>query len=63
VVCQAALQSSAVVENKVSVRERPPADRELVVIEPRTDHGFVDGTCMRCWRDEDDVAELPCTTT
>jgi hypothetical protein len=56
------LQSSAVVENKVSVREKPPPDRELVVIEPRTDHRFVDGTCMRCWRDEDDVADLPCTT-
>jgi hypothetical protein len=58
---QAALQASAVVERKVSVRENPPPERELVVVEPRTDHHFVDGTCRRCWRDEDDVADLPCS--
>jgi hypothetical protein len=59
---QAALQASAVVERKVSVRERPPAGRELIILEPTTPHRFVDGTCMKCWRDEDDVADLPCTT-
>jgi hypothetical protein len=40
--------------------EKPPPERELIIIEPRTDHHFVDGVCMRCWRDEDDVADLPC---
>jgi uncharacterized protein (DUF1778 family) len=42
---EAALAASARVENKVVVKEKPPPERELVVIEPRTDHHLVDGVC------------------
>jgi hypothetical protein len=58
---EAALAVSARVEKKVVAKEKPPPERELHIIEPRTDHHFVDGVCMRCWRDEDDVGDLPCT--
>jgi hypothetical protein len=65
---QAALQASAVVERKVAVKAEhengfhaPEQPRDLVVVEPRSDHHFVDGICMRCWRDVDE-RDLPCTT-
>jgi hypothetical protein len=64
---QASLQASAVVEGKVSARvpERPevvPARGGVVLdLEPRPHH-FVDGLCVGCGLDVDDVRgrDLPC---
>jgi hypothetical protein len=61
---QAALQASAVVERKASVKAKTPAEperRELVIadVEPSIHH-YVDGICMRCWRDVDE-RDLPCS--
>lgn len=64
---QAALQESAVVERKVSVKprsERPNVPerepRGVVVLDDQLEHHFVDGLCTRCWRDVDE-RDLPCS--
>jgi hypothetical protein len=60
---QAALQASAVVERKASVKEKPAAEPKrppLVMAAAESDHHFVDGICMRCWRDVDE-RDLPCS--
>jgi hypothetical protein len=64
---QAALQASAVVEGKVSVKtpertEVAPARGAVVLdLEPRAHH-FVDGLCVACGLDVDDMRgrDLPC---
>jgi uncharacterized protein (DUF1778 family) len=61
---QAALQASAVVERKASVKAKTPAEperRELVIadLEPSIHHD-VDGICMRSWRDVDE-RDLHCS--
>jgi hypothetical protein len=53
-----------VVERKASVKAKTPAEperRELVIadLEPSIHH-YVDGICMRCWRDVDE-RDLPCS--
>jgi hypothetical protein len=59
---QAALEVSARVKRRVTVREKPPPEPErppfgLLDASPR--HAFVDGICKRCHQDEDE-RDSPC---
>ena len=64
---EAALQASAVVERKASVKARSeraevPERKSagMVLIEPREIHHWVDDVCFRCGIDREDGGDLPC---
>jgi hypothetical protein len=64
---QSALQASAIVEGKASVKpatERksdpePARESRVVLLDAAPSHHFVEGICVRCHRDDDERAS-PC---
>jgi uncharacterized protein (DUF1778 family) len=62
---QSALQASAIVEGKASVKppdvspSEPVREAPVVLLDASPRHAFVDGICKRCHRDEDERSS-PC---